>query len=302
MTRTVHSWASRFSRVLALAPLMLPCSAAAPQGDDISLKDGFVFVNVMINGRGPFRMLVDTGTTTSLLDPEAAADARLVYDHRVVLASLGGEKPLPATSQAELRIGSATAADVEIAVTPVSHVRKIDPRARGILGQSFLSRSAYLIDYARKKLWLGEDAIQRAEELPFALSARQTNGRTILPVTLQSGGPSWRLTLDSGASNLILKCRARCPRIADPHSGDRVLAIVGERAVLSGTLRQVDIAGARMSFVQALLVDTDLPDGQDDGVLPSRWFSAVYVDGNSGLVRISPPSRSPPARFRFHEG
>jgi hypothetical protein len=42
-----------------------------------------------------------------------------------------------------------------------------------------------------------------------------------------------------------------------------------------------------MSFVRALLVDTDLPDGQDDGVIPSHWFSAVYVDGRSGLVRLA---------------
>ena len=106
-------------------------------------------------------------------------------------------------------------------------------------------------------------------------------------MTLEAGGPSWRLTLDSGASNLILKCSQRCPRINDPRSGDRVLALVGERPVLSGTLRQVEIAGARMSFVHALLVDTELPDGQDDGVIPSHWFSAVYVDGNSGLVRLA---------------
>jgi hypothetical protein len=274
--------------MIAAGLLALPCSSAADsQGDSIVIKDGFVFVNVIINGHGPFRMLVDTGTTTTLLAPEAAAEAGLAYDHRVVLSSLGGEKPIPATSTGELRIGSAVATGVEIAVTAIAHLRKIDSGAHGIVGQSFLARSAYLIDYARKKLWLGEDAIRRAEELPFVLSVYQSNGRTILPVTLEAGGPSWRLTLDSGASNLILKCSQRCPRINDPRSGDRVLALVGERPVLSGTLRQVEIAGARMSFVHALLVDTELPDGQDDGVIPSHWFSAVYVDGNSGLVRLA---------------
>jgi predicted aspartyl protease len=287
MARTVQFWISRLSPMIALALLSLPCPAAGPRGDSIALKNGFVFVNVIINGHGPFRMLVDTGTTTSLLAPEAAAKAGLVYDHRVVVTSLGGEKPLPATSSGELRIGSAVANDVEIGVTSIGRVRQIDPGAHGILGQSFLSRSAYLIDYARKQLWLGEDAVQRAVELPFALSAQQANGRTILPVTLQTGGPSWRLTLDSGASNLILKCNTRCPLIADPRSDDQVLALVGQRPAQSGILRQVNIAGARMSFVHALLVDTQLPDGQDDGVLPSQWFSAVYVDGTSGLVRLA---------------
>jgi hypothetical protein len=274
-------------RTLAVALLAVPCFSADDPMDSIVLRDGFVFVDAMINGHGPFPMLVDTGTTTSLLAPEAAAEAGLAYDHRVVLTSLGGEKPVAATSTAEVRVGSAVATGVEIAVASMGDVKKIYAGARGILGQSFLSRSAYLIDYARKKLWFGDDAVRRAEELPFALSSKQANGRTILPVTLQAGGPSWRLTLDSGASDLILKCNRECPAIANAHSGGRVLALVGERPVLGGILRRIEIAGARLSFVHALLVDTDLPDGQDDGVLPSQWFSAVYVDGNSGLVRLA---------------
>ena len=65
------------------------------------------------------------------------------------------------------------------------------------------------------------------------------------------------------------------------------MTLVGERSVLSGTLMQAEVAGARISLVHALLVGTDVSDGQDDGVIPSQWFSAVYVDGDSGLVRLA---------------
>jgi len=194
------AWLVRFSssRIFALFLFAFRClaadHAASHQDDSIILKDGFVFVNAVINGHGPFRMLVDTGTTTTLLSPEAAAEAGLRFDHRIVLTSLGGEQPIPATSTAELQVGSAEAIGVEIAVAAIAHVRKIDPGVRGILGQSFLSRSTYLIDYAHKKLWLGEDAIRRAEVLPLIISTQQTSGRTIVPVTLQAGGRSWRLT------------------------------------------------------------------------------------------------------------
>jgi len=282
-------WLVRFStsRIFALFLFAFRCLAADHQDDSFVLRDGFVFVNAIVNGHGPFRMLVDTGTTTTLLVPEAAAEAGLKFDHRIVLTSLGGEKPLLATSTGELQVGTGRATGVEIAVAAIGHVRRIDPGAQGILGQSFLSRSAYLIDYTRKKLWLGEDAIRRAEELPFIVSTQQTSGRTIVPVTLQAGGPSWNLTLDSGASNLILKCSTHCPLIMEPRSGDRVLALLGERPVVSGTLRRLEIAGARMWSVHAVLVDTNLPDGQDDGVIPSHWFSAVYVNGDAGVVRLA---------------
>src|SRR5437762_12660701 len=107
------AWLVRFSasRVFALFVFAFRCLAAGHaadhQDDNIVLKDGFVFVNAVINGHGPFRMLVDTGTTTTLLSPEAAAEAGLKFDHRIVLTSLGGEQPLPATSTAELQVGSA---------------------------------------------------------------------------------------------------------------------------------------------------------------------------------------------------
>ena len=137
-------WPVRFStsRIFALFLFAIRCLAADHQDGDIVLKDGFVFVNAIVNGHGPFRMLVDTGTTTTLLGPGAAAEAGLKFDHRIVLTSLGDEKPLPATSTGELQVGSARATGVEIAVAAIGHVRKIDPATQGILGQSFLSRSA----------------------------------------------------------------------------------------------------------------------------------------------------------------
>ena len=282
------------SRILGVILLSLVCSAESSNpgdamvlGNSILIKNGYVFVDAVINGHGPYRMLIDTGTTTTLLAPDAAKEAGLAYDHRVVLSSLSSEKPLPATSTAELRVGATIAAGVEIVATPVTRLRKVDRKARGVLGQNFLGRSAYLIDYARKKLWLGGEATRRSDELPLVLSARQVHGRTILPVTLQAGRPSWQLTLDSGASNLLVKCTKRCPAIADSHSTEQVMTLVGERSVLSGTLMQAEVAGARISLVHALLVGTEVSDGQDDGVIPSQWFSAVYVDGDSGLVRLA---------------
>lgn len=288
---TVRHWTAR---IFAAILLSLVCSAESnPQGDSIALndsillKDGYAFVDAVINGHGPFRMLIDTGTTTSLLNPDAAKEAGLVYDHRVIVNSLGGEKPFPATSVGELRVGSARASGLEIVASPIAQLRRIDRNARGVLGQNFLGRWAYLIDYGRKKLWLGEDARLRAEELPFVLSAQQTNGLTVLAVTLEAGRPAWRLTLDSGASHLLVKCGHRCPWIMDPGSRERVMTLNGDRPVQSGTLPQVEVAGATISLVHALLVGTEASDQPDEGVIPSQWFSAVYVDADSGLVRLS---------------
>jgi len=69
------AWLVRFSasRIFALFVFAFRClgadDTANHQDDSIVLKDGFVFINAVINGHGPFRMLVDTGTTTTLLSP-----------------------------------------------------------------------------------------------------------------------------------------------------------------------------------------------------------------------------------------
>ena len=199
-------WLVRFStsRIFALFLFAFRClasdGAADHQDDSIVLKDGFVFVNAVINGHGPFRMLVDTGTTTTLLAPEAAAEAGLKFDHRIVLTSMGGKKPLPATSTGETH-GPGNPRPGGIAVVPQSAGRDRSWRAGYVA--KFLS-DRHTIDLPRKKLWLGEDAIQRAEEL--RLSSRPADpGRTIMPVTRLGAS---RPHPGQRRRQLILKCGA----------------------------------------------------------------------------------------------
>lgn len=65
---------------------------------------------------------------------------------------------------------------------------------------------------------------------------------------------------------------------------------MGERPVLSGTLRRLEIAGARMWSVHAVLVDTDWPDGQHDGVIPvlgSQPSMSTAMRASSGSLNTA---------------
>ncbi len=147
----------------------------------------------------------------------------------------------------------------------------------GVVGRNFLARSAYLIDYGRKKLWLGADAVAQANRLPLAVKALESDGRTVLPVMLEPGGKAWRLTLDSGASHLVVECDQACPAIHEVRNDKRLITFLGERPVVYGKLRHVEVGGSAMPPVEAVLVDTAKTDSGDEGVLPAKWFSAVYV-------------------------
>jgi Aspartyl protease len=270
---------------LAAALQWTPCSAGDIPAEKILLRDGIPFVDARINGNGPFRMLLDTGTGACMLTPEAARKAGLVYDHRSILTTLGGEKIIPGDSNARVEVGRTIANGVEVIVTDLSAVRTLDRKAVGVLGRSFLNRAAYLIDYRKKKLWLGKDAVEQAERLPIAVDALESDGRTILPVMLEPGGRAWRLTLDSGASNLVVECGPRCPPVRDVQRGSRLVTFLGEQPIIQGLLRHIKVGGHFIPPMEAALTDVRPAGSGDEGVLPAKWFDAVYV--NDKTVRFA---------------
>jgi predicted aspartyl protease len=257
------------------------------EGQKVTLRQGFPFVDVSINGRGPFRMLVDTGADASLLTPQAAHKAGLKLDHRVILTTMAGEKIVPGGSQNVIAIGGVQEAGLAILTLDLPEVRSLTADADGVLGQSFLNRNAYMLDYRQKRLWLGEDATAQAGRLPNAVTAVHSRGRTVLPVSLDSEGRTWQLALDSGSTSLVVDCSERCPRAWDIERDSRLITHTGDRAVLRGTLRQVQLGDLPMASAEAVLLESvAAAGGWDDGVLPTRWFSAFYVNG--GVVRFAP--------------
>lgn len=275
------------ARALVIAALVhMPGLAGEKSGEPITLRDGLAFVTATINGRGPFRLLIDTGSGSCMLTPEAARKAGLVYDHRVVLTTFDGEKTIMAASNNRVRIGQNEQPGVEIAVTGLAEIRGLDGRADGVLGQSFFGKSAYMIDYRQKRIWQGEEAVQFSRQLPVAVPAIQIEGRTAVRVVLDPSAEPWLLALDSGASDLVVQCGTRCPPASDVQTDGWLLTYGGERPVSHGKLRHVEIGGVTMPPVEAVLIDATEPGAQTGGVLPMRWFSAVYVDGD--VVRLSP--------------
>jgi predicted aspartyl protease len=122
-----------------------PCLSAENQGQKVTLREGYPFVDAQINGRGPFRLLVDTGAATSMLTEQAAKKAGLLLDHRDILTTLAGEKIVPGASKNMVQVGESTETAIDIDVTELWPVRQLDSKADGVLGQNFLGRAAYLI-------------------------------------------------------------------------------------------------------------------------------------------------------------
>ncbi|HLK62495.1 MAG TPA: aspartyl protease family protein [Bryobacteraceae bacterium] len=255
-------------------------------GNRLTVVNGYAVIEVSIEGRGPFRMMLDTGAASCSLSPDAAKTAHLALDHRVVLTTIVGERVVPGASNAHLRIGTSEARGVEVLAMEPDAVRAAIGPVDGVLGQSFLSKFPYLIDYRDQRLWLGAAAVRRALDLPAEIGAERSEGRVVVPVAIGAGVGPWRLTLDSGATAIVLRCGGRCPKLRKARSGDRIVTNAGSSArVRHGMLPAVRVGDKVLEWAEAALIDGPASTSED-GVLPANWFSAVFVDPARSIVRL----------------
>lgn len=133
------------TKIFALILLFSCCASfvfAAPHNLDSStdshlrvrIISGYLMVtSVSINDRGPFDFLIDTGTNTTLIDPQLAIQLGLQPKDRLKLASLASATDVPRYYLQTFRVGPASVSNQEaLAVaSATSWVGPQDPRRAG---------------------------------------------------------------------------------------------------------------------------------------------------------------------------
>ena len=176
--------------LLAASALAAPVIENAARA---SVVDGYLVVEVEVNHRGPFRMLVDTGASSCMLTPEAGQAASLVHDHQVLLVgAAGSQRPAPA-AYANVVVGGVEADSIEVVVNRLEGAQRLSARVNGVLGLAFLGRFPYLLDYRHKRLLLGDEARRASTGLRPEVSVTQPVGHIVVPVALAPGEPPLRL-------------------------------------------------------------------------------------------------------------
>jgi predicted aspartyl protease len=250
--------------------------------------EGYVFVEAEINGRGPFVLLVDSGASACSLTPKAARVAELRAGYRIEMGAVSGGGMIKPAGLAEVRAGTERLSGVEVIEQEIPAVQGIEPKAEGVLGQSFLSRVRYLIDYEHRRLVFGAEAETEAADLP-SIAAQVIHGRFALGATI--AGRRQKLVLDSGSAVILLQCAKQCDAFATARQSTHFRTNLGGRTATLGKLRGLKIGHHTISGGRALLIEECAAPGEEDGLLPTSWFSRVYVDGRRKEVRLGSPSR-----------
>ncbi len=222
--------------------------------------------DVFLNGTGPYQMLVDTGNASSIVRPAIARRLNLAAAYTVDRASIAGTRRVPVAILEEVRVGPAVDRSVEALIGEVSQ-----DGVDGVLGQSWLARHDYLLDYRGRRIWIDGSPGGPGIRVPL----QTADGRPTVMATVD--GRSRELVVDSGASALVL--------FEKPSIGplDGVLQTHGGRTDGQRCSVQVAIAGDAGRLMDAVRVDVS---GLGPGLLPTSRFASVFVSNHQRFVQF----------------
>lgn len=257
---------------LTLALTITFADAARPLSFRL-LEDGAIVVPVWVQGQGPFRFLLDTGASQSVIAEPLARRLHVAPRGRTSMVTPSGDRRSFAIGRlSRITVGAVMAADVAVTIVPADTLRS-GATIDGIVGQDVLGRVVYTIDYRRRAIIWGSSEATSGIRLP--LDVRQ--GRVLVTLR-QTGEPeSLRLVPDSGTDGLVLFARAgrRLPA-ATPLEVGVLRTVSGHRLVRRVLIDTFSAGGLRFQNLTAVVVpraDADGPDG--DGLLPLHIFSGV---------------------------
>lgn len=147
--------------------------------------------------KGPYRMLVDTGATSSVVDTKRSAELGLKALFKTELVNLISSRFVPGTRLHTLRIGALNLSELEVLIYEPKEARRRDPSIRGVLGMNALAQFNFLLSPREGKLEVGAKR-PVGEGIPFDWN----EGRMV--VAGRMGEETLSLVIDSGASHVIL--------------------------------------------------------------------------------------------------
>lgn len=282
--------------------LLLPAAAAAqpaaasPAGDTPAVpfsvhKQRTVVIPVYLDGKGPFRFLLDTGSNGTAILAEVAGQFRfgVVGQTRVITPT--GIETRTVVRLGGLSVGSMTANGLLATVITRPRARAIDKDIAGILGQNFLSQHDYTLDYKRRQLvWSGSRA--KEEDTVVSLALHPSAGRFLVALPQDDEGRrTIRLVPDSGTNTLVVfQRRGHAALDVDPLPALAGASdLTGRSGATLALVREFRVGSLRLRNQVAALVGRPTDDANEgDGLLPLHVFASVSFDSGQRRLTLRP--------------
>jgi hypothetical protein len=213
-------------------------------GDGVTVPmqdmEGRPVVDLKINGKGPYRFILDTGAVTTVVGEELSHELSLTPPAGVQVASAGGG-PAPAIVVIhDVRIGDAVLEGMIAAVMPLGGLLKGENAPRGVLSAANFPGYLLTYDYPGKHISIKKGALESAD----SKNTFQYTEEQVLPtVPIRIAGHDTEVHLDTGSAfglTLPVKFLTELPLASQPKEAGRVRTGGGEFPVsiarLNGTI------------------------------------------------------------------
>jgi len=163
-------------------PLPLPPAAIdnslAVGGQDVKAKkvDTRLSVDVLVNGRGPYKFIVDSGADTSVVGLGIARALQLPLGNPAILNGMTARDIVDRVRVDELTLGPSTIRNLQLPA-----LRETDVGGDGLIGIDALTQQRLMLDFD-KRLIKVEDARTPEKHYPdeIVITARRERGQLIL--------------------------------------------------------------------------------------------------------------------------
>jgi hypothetical protein len=250
-----------------------------------SRRPGEVIVPVMVGARGPFRFLLDTGSTHTAVTEILASAVAARPVARTSMSAAGGAVDCLVVALTWVAIGGIGVDGLTATALPATSAAMLGAGLDGILGQDFLSRFSYTIDYRASRIrW--HPPGYAAPGVRLTLVPSQDRWLVELP---QTGlAPAYRFVPDSGADTLVLYGDGLAARVVREWRYERTAldSLTGSREVRTGIIGGLRIGDATLERQLAAIVPGERRE--PDGLLPLHLFASVQLNARERYLVIQP--------------
>ena len=169
-------------------------------GEDMkaNLIETRLSVNVLVNGRGPYHFIVDSGADTSVVGLRIAHDLELPLATPAILDAMTSRNIVDRVKVDQLTIGSSTVRNLELPA-----LREIDVGGDGMIGIDALVEQRLMMDFEKHLIKVEDARIpERIDSHDIVIIARRQHGQLIL-THVKAAGYDLDAIIDTGSEITI---------------------------------------------------------------------------------------------------
>lgn len=152
-------------------------------------------VQVMLNGQGPFHMMIDTGANSSMISIETADRLGLARGEPVDVHGIAGVHAVDTVVIDTLQMGHRVRRQMKVSIVAERYLG-----AAGLLGLDWLGADNLMLNYGQRRMAVGE-RLPRADDQTVVVKTRTRSGLTLIDVSMP--GQTMVALLDSGSMATI---------------------------------------------------------------------------------------------------